>query len=220
VNSSVTFSILSDNELIREGLRRIILAEGFHATCYGLSEWDADEEDDHADHVVLLEADSDRAALEACSAIRVGAPSARLVVMCPTFDVFSIRRGLGLGVSGFLTRDTPYLALIRKLSLVLAGEKVLSTALVEDVVRTPRRPDTAGRNLEACHPRLSEKELLVLDCLLDGEANKNISRKLNIAEPTVKVHVKAILRKLEVANRTQAAIWALSPRPVSSSMAS
>jgi two-component system nitrate/nitrite response regulator NarL len=44
---------------------------------------------------------------------------------------------------------------------------------------------------------------------VDGDANKVISRRLNITEATVKVHIKAILRKLRVANRTQAAIWAV-----------
>jgi two-component system nitrate/nitrite response regulator NarL len=211
VKTSVTFSILSDNELLGEGLRRIILAEGYAATCLSLSEWDADEEEDHPDHVVLIEADDDAAALTACEAIRASAPSVRLVVMCPAFHVLSIRRGLSLGISGFLTKDTPYLALIRKLSLVLAGEKVLSSTLVDDVIRMPHRPGHSARNLEACQHRLSDKEMSVLDCLLDGDADKNISRRLNMAEPTVKVHVKAILRKLNVANRTQAAIWALSP---------
>jgi two-component system, NarL family, nitrate/nitrite response regulator NarL len=212
MTTNARFSILSDNELIREGLRRIIQAEGYEADCRAVADWDGDEEEAHPRHVVLLEGEDDVAAIAACEQIRYGAPSVRLVVMCPSFHTLSIRRGLNLGISGFLTRDTPYLALIRKLSLVLAGEKVLSTALVEDVIRMPRRPGHSVRNLEACQRRLSEKEMRVLDCLLDGDADKHISRRLNMAEPTVKVHVKAILRKLNVSNRTQAAIWALSPR--------
>lgn len=49
-----------------------------------------------------------------------------------------------------------------------------------------------------------------LQCLVEGDANKVISRRLHIANATVKVHIKAILRKLRVKNRTQAAIWANS----------
>ena len=48
----------------------------------------------------------------------------------------------------------------------------------------------------------------ILCCLLDGAQNKEIARELNIAEGTVKVHLKTILKKIHVANRTQAAIWA------------
>ena len=61
-------------------------------------------------------------------------------------------------------------------------------------------------------PKLSAREKCILRCLLDGDANKVIARKFDIAEATVKVHVKAILRKIRVQNRTQAAIWAMNSR--------
>jgi two-component system nitrate/nitrite response regulator NarL len=59
-------------------------------------------------------------------------------------------------------------------------------------------------------PRLSVRERSILSCLIEGDSNKVIARKIDIAEATVKVHVKAILRKIRVHNRTQAAIWAMS----------
>ena len=49
-----------------------------------------------------------------------------------------------------------------------------------------------------------------MHCLIEGDSNKSIARKIDIAEATVKVHVKAILRKIRVQNRTQAAIWAMN----------
>ena len=58
-------------------------------------------------------------------------------------------------------------------------------------------------------PRLSEREAQILDSLVKGHANKVIARTCDITEATVKVHMKSILRKIQVANRTQAAIWAL-----------
>ena len=58
-------------------------------------------------------------------------------------------------------------------------------------------------------PRLSEREAQILDGLVRGHANKVIARTCDITEATVKVHMKSILRKIRVANRTQAAIWAL-----------
>ena len=57
---------------------------------------------------------------------------------------------------------------------------------------------------------LSDRETEILRQLVLGEANKVISRHLSISEATVKVHIKAILRKLRVLNRTQAAIWAIN----------
>jgi len=58
-------------------------------------------------------------------------------------------------------------------------------------------------------PRLSEREAQILDGLVQGHANKVIARTCDITEATVKVHMKSILRKIQVANRTQAAVWAL-----------
>jgi len=57
-------------------------------------------------------------------------------------------------------------------------------------------------------PSLSRCEMLILRMLMEGASNKVIARRLVITESTVKVHMKAILRKLRLQNRTQAAIWA------------
>jgi two-component system, NarL family, nitrate/nitrite response regulator NarL len=64
---------------------------------------------------------------------------------------------------------------------------------------------TASRSV----PKLSERETQILDGLVKGHANKVIARTCDITEATVKVHMKSILRKIQVANRTQAAVWAL-----------
>jgi two-component system nitrate/nitrite response regulator NarL len=63
---------------------------------------------------------------------------------------------------------------------------------------------------DASAPQLSPRELAILRCLINGNSNKCIARKIDIAEATVKVHVKAILRKIRVQNRTQAAIWGMN----------
>ena len=59
------------------------------------------------------------------------------------------------------------------------------------------------------HPGLSEREAQILDGLVKGHANKVIARMCEITEATVKVHMKSIMRKIRVDNRTQAAIWAM-----------
>jgi len=62
-------------------------------------------------------------------------------------------------------------------------------------------------------PRLSARQQSILRILVQGDSNKTIARKMAMAEATVKVHVKAILRKIRVHNRTQAAIWAMNNDP-------
>ena len=59
-------------------------------------------------------------------------------------------------------------------------------------------------------PQFSEQERRILRNLVEGDFNKIIARKVSIAEATVKVHIKAILRKLRLHNRTQAAVWAMN----------
>jgi two-component system, NarL family, nitrate/nitrite response regulator NarL len=75
----------------------------------------------------------------------------------------------------------------------------------EDAIQEtlPRMQDTGG-------PCLSTRQRLILRYLIEGDANKTIARKMHITDATVKVHVKAILRKIRVHNRTQAAFWALN----------
>jgi two-component system, NarL family, nitrate/nitrite response regulator NarL len=72
-----------------------------------------------------------------------------------------------------------------------------------------QKPDTLNATSSRRLPRLSERETQILDGLVKGHANKVIARTYDITEATVKVHMKSILRKIQVANRTQAAIWAL-----------
>jgi two-component system nitrate/nitrite response regulator NarL len=63
---------------------------------------------------------------------------------------------------------------------------------------------------DAIAPPLSPREKSILRHLINGDSNKCIARKIDITEATVKVHVKAILRKIRVQNRTQAAIWGMN----------
>ena len=98
---------------------------------------------------------------------------------------------------------------IKALDLVMLGETVLPKAILplilerEDEVVPARAPETFA-------PQLSGRERSILRLLAEGLANKVIASKAGIAEATVKVHVKSILSKIGVINRTQAAIWAMN----------
>lgn len=115
------------------------------------------------------------------------------------------------GVDGVLLNRTSAEALLHSLRLVLLGEKVFPKKLIHQLL---------AQNVQAVAAKapaakgeangLSEREGHILKCLADGASNKAIARRLRITEATVKVHLKAILRKIGAANRTQAAIWAIS----------
>jgi two-component system nitrate/nitrite response regulator NarL len=82
--------------------------------------------------------------------------------------------------------------------------------LVENEVGTNEHVQQA---MTSYTPRLSARQQSILGCLIQGDSNKAIARKMAITEATVKVHVKTILRKIRVHNRTQAAIWAMNTGP-------
>jgi two-component system, NarL family, nitrate/nitrite response regulator NarL len=131
------------------------------------------------------------------------------------------------GVDAILSRDISFDMLRRALELVLLGQRIFPSALVEPLLKTAEPfedgeehtpPPGLQRASERLHlaplsPReasLSPREREILRCLVSGLSNKIIARELQVTEATVKVHVKALLRKTRLANRTQAAIWALS----------
>jgi two-component system nitrate/nitrite response regulator NarL len=66
----------------------------------------------------------------------------------------------------------------------------------------------ASQLLERPEKHLTEREELILKCLLNAYSNKHIARALDISEGTVKVHLKSVMKKISAANRTQAALWA------------
>ena len=111
-------------------------------------------------------------------------------------------------------------AFIKSIELVAMGETVFPPAFLSfaldsktDLGRKATQPDESERAVfvtteDTVASQLSPREKSILRCLIEGDSNKSIARKIDIAEATVKVHVKAILRKVRVQNRTQAAIWA------------
>ena len=99
-------------------------------------------------------------------------------------------------------------ALVVSLRLVDLGEKVFPTKLATMITSGQIDP-TAAEVRASSVKGLSKREGEIMRCLVHGESNKVIARQLGITEATVKVHLKAVLRKLNVSNRTQAAIWAV-----------
>jgi two-component system nitrate/nitrite response regulator NarL len=93
---------------------------------------------------------------------------------------------------------------------VASGEKVLPSQLVKHLPLRSAMSNAELNDGSELLETLSEREIETLRCLIMGYPNKVIAYRLDISEATVKVHVKAILRKLGVQNRTQAAIWAVN----------
>lgn len=159
--------------------------------------------------------------LELIAELKAQNAAARVIVLAGQFDVNAVISALHAGADGFCLMTSSRDVLVRSIELVMLGEIVipseLALAIVEGSIRSIECPH--GPSLEipiGTRPRipLSCREMEVLGLLKEGAPNKVIARRLDVAETTVKVHVKAILRKIGVHNRAQAAIWAAYHLPL------
>jgi len=135
--------------------------------------------------------------IEAALAIRRDFPRARLIALSTFSGEEDIRRALQAGAQSYLTKDVLHDELLKAIRAVHAGQRYL--------------PEPVAAALAAQLPRaeLSARELDVLKLIVQGLSNKQIAHALTIAEYTVKNHVKSILGKLGVEDRTQATTAAI-----------
>ena len=118
-------------------------------------------------------------------------------------DVVAALRG---GADGYLLKDMEPEAMLEALQAVAAGRIVIPEQLnhlLAAALRSESRPQSVGA------AGLTEQETRILEKIAEGMSNKQIGRELDIAEGTVKVHVKHILRKLDLRSRVEAAVWAV-----------
>jgi two-component system nitrate/nitrite response regulator NarL len=141
--------------------------------------------------------------------IRTAAPRVRIIVLTDTVRVGRLADALAAGVDGYLAKNMSAEALSQSLRLVLLGEKVFPSDLAR-LLTAGQMTSLSDEDETARFSGLSDREMQILTCLVSGDQNKQIAHALNISDGTVKVHLKAILKKIRVQNRTQAAIWALN----------
>jgi two-component system nitrate/nitrite response regulator NarL len=200
--------LLCRNTIIREGLRRILSGENFNVL---LSTHDIAElrtlEPVPQNAIILIDSGSEEVDIEALTIVRKRYASSHAVILSDRFDYHSMVLALRNGAKGYIVKEICCEPLVSTLQLVAMGEKVLPSQLADELQMRPVLSTTAGEGAAAV-TNLSERELEILEWLIMGCPNKVISRHMEISEATVKVHVKAVLRKLSVKNRTQAAIWA------------
>jgi DNA-binding NarL/FixJ family response regulator len=198
--------------LIREALRealktmtgdvRIIEATGGQEAMRRVSEQSQID-------LVLLELDlPDRDGLSVLAELRQSYPAIPVVVLSARHDRDTVMRTLALGASGFIPKSAKRDVLLTALELVLAGGTYIPLEALRREDPTARPNQVAARAVTPAELGLSERQVDVLQLMMQGKSNKAICRALNLAVPTVKNHVTAIFKVLNVSNRTQAVITA------------
>ena len=196
--------IVDDHAVVRHGLEQLLAAEP-DITVVGTAA-------DGAEGVALLAETPDvflmdlsmpgLDGVEATRRILGRAPDARVVVLTSFSDRQRIVDAIDAGASGFILKDAEPDEVVAAVRSAAAGDSPLDPRAARVVLDTQR----AGRGRPEA--QLSGRERQVLLLVAEGLANKQIARRLGIAERTVKAHLTRIFHTLGVADRTQAALWA------------
>ena len=227
-------AVVSPQQLYLDALRRLLTSPAYAIIGAGRTLEEALEDTTLSSPLSLvvynLGADEDvEQELDTIKAIHGRFPLAKIVLLADCRRTSTKLKVMQTGIEAILSRDISIDVLRSALELVLLGKCIMPAELARPLLR--HEPDLPRPEVPPppCHaeamaiPRqgtresalLSSREHQILQCLINGLTNKAIARDLDISEATVKVHVKALLRKTRLANRTQAAIWALNNAPES-----
>jgi two-component system, NarL family, nitrate/nitrite response regulator NarL len=216
--------LVGPHALLREGLSHILCNAHFRvlASTASLSDLapNAFERDDRV--LLVIESNDDLdITLPQIELFKEQHPDGRVAVLGSRNRPADMIAAFQAGANVYFDGEERCDAFIKALELVMLGETILPPELLF-YVRYPEGEETStkiDRHLpeptpmpqlaELEWPQLSFRENFILRCIVEGASNKVIAGKIDITEATVKVHVKAILRKVRVRNRTQAAIWAM-----------
>src|SRR6478672_816211 len=206
--------VIDDHVLIREAMRgvlrelkgeaAVILEASDSRQAMRQIEQNADVE------LVLLDLGlPDRDGLEMLSELGKCYPTISVVVLSAQQDRDTVMKALDLGALGFIPKSGQREVMLSAFNLIFSGGVYIPPEILNR-----REPATAPRAAPALSKAgaadlgLTERQIEVLALMMQGKSNKAISRALDLAEPTVKIHVSAILKALKVANRTEAVIAA------------
>ncbi|MGF9759482.1 response regulator transcription factor [Microvirga sp. 0TCS3.31] len=217
-NNIVATVIACKSSVFRAGLRQMLPASHFMVldeTFDGSSALPCPP--DVMPVLVVVDGDCYAAILpEIITQLKAQCPRARIAVLAEHFEPTSVLQAHRAGATGFLSTTTSTDVLGMSLQLLMHGQTLFPADMVLEMMSAQAhivKHQAAGQSVPltqgpAPTGEFSHRELEILRGLRDGAPNKAIARKLDVAEVTVKLHVKSLLKKIGAENRTRAAIWA------------
>jgi len=210
---SIRVLIADDHAVVRQGLRTFLALQDDMEVVADA----ADGEEavraarEHAPDIVLMDlVMPNMDGVEATRRIASERPATRVIALTSFLEDDKVLPAVRAGAAGYLLKDVGPPELVRAIRTVHGGEALLHPAVaarvLEEVAAPAPAPAPAPPRAE---PGLTPREREVLALVARGLANKRIAQELGIAEKTVKIHVSRILHKLGVADRTQAALYAV-----------
>jgi DNA-binding NarL/FixJ family response regulator len=235
MDPSMKILLVDDHVLLREALRGALNELEAEAAIFEASDsretMQFVEQNPDLDLIMLDLNLPDRDGFSVLTEVRQRYPSISVVIMSALQDRENVVKALDLGAVGFIPKSAGRKVIIGALQLVFSGgiyipPQALSGPgpLPPPSTQPPPSRSSAADETAAVRPTASpadlgvtERQLDVLALMMQGKSNKAICRALNLAEPTVKNHVRALLKALKATNRTEAVIavgelkWKLPP---------
>lgn len=204
---AVSIMMVDDHPLLRKGLRQLIEFED-ELEIVG-------EASSGAEALILAEKyDPDLITLdlnmqgmdglETLRALRAQGNTARILMLTVSDNDEDVLEAIRSGADGYLLKDMDPDDLINKIKEAALGKMVMSEKLTEILASALRKPEKKGTHVISS---LTSREFEILKLIAKGLSNKLIARELDISDGTVKVHVKHLLKKLNLKSRVEAAVW-------------
>ena len=149
--------------------------------------------------------------LEALRVLVEDVPETQVVMLTVSEDAEDLLETLRAGARGYLLKNIDTEFLLESIQRAARGESVMSPQMAHKLADSLRAPPKDSVAVADVNPgKLSPREREIIVILAHGASNKEIARVLNLSESTIKIHVQGILRKLNIAKRVQAAVYAVA----------
>jgi DNA-binding NarL/FixJ family response regulator len=204
--------IVDDQELFRRGLAMLLTAEDDIDVVGEASDGDeaAQLAASVAPDVVLMDVRMPKSSgIEACIAIKQVVPSAKVVMLTMSDEEGDLYDAVRHGASGYLLKDASIDQVAEAVRLVADGQSLISPSMAVKLLEEFKSMSRSASRDDALTPRLTPRELEVLNLVAHGLNNREISRDLGISENTVKNHVRNMLEKLQLHSRMEAVMYAV-----------
>ncbi|MDH3318174.1 MAG: response regulator [Betaproteobacteria bacterium] len=205
--------LIDDHALVRKGIEELLQSRGVQVVAaVGSGEEGVRRALELPADLILLDVKMPgMSGIDTLKRLRASGVRAPVVMLTMSREDADLSAALRAGARGYLLKDMEPEELVPALEAAAQGDNVVAQELVGSLAGLVRG-DAAAAGAErkaAPFAELTPRELEILRCIADGSSNKMIARALEITDGTVKLHVKAILRKLGLRSRVEAAVTAV-----------
>jgi DNA-binding NarL/FixJ family response regulator len=214
----ITVAIADDHPIFRDGLRKLLEAEGSFELIGEASDGTEAVElvRRHTPDVILLDLNMPKmGGLDALTEVIRTAPAVRPIILAASIDRREIVRALKLGARGIVVKAAATQLLYRCIHSVVAGELWVGRESVHELVDALHELDDRSSEPASSLASLTERERQIVAAIGGGASNREVAHALSMSEQTVKNHLSRIFEKCGVSNRTELAILAAEKTPKS-----